>query len=46
MTLHGNGQGPRFMFGNTGYADLTYEPERHAWRLWAFDNSGDALENG
>jgi 2,3-bisphosphoglycerate-dependent phosphoglycerate mutase len=45
MTLHGNGQGPRFMFFNTGYADMTYEPERHAWRLWTFDNSGDSLEN-
>ncbi|KAF0107595.1 MAG: 2 3-bisphosphoglycerate-dependent phosphoglycerate mutase [Anaerolineaceae bacterium] len=44
MTLHADGQGPRFMFFNTGFADLTYDPERHAWRLWGFDNSGDLPE--
>jgi len=45
MPLHANDQGPRFVFCNTGYADFTYNPVRHAWRLWAFDNCNDATVN-
>jgi 2,3-bisphosphoglycerate-dependent phosphoglycerate mutase len=44
ITLQADSSGSRFMFGNTGFADLTYEPEQHTWRLWGFDNSGDSLE--
>jgi broad specificity phosphatase PhoE len=46
ISLHADSQGPRFMFGNTGFADLTYEPERHSWRLWAFDNTADRGVDG
>ena len=46
ISLHAEGQGPRFMFGNTGFADLTYEPERHTWRLWTFDNMVDRGTDG
>jgi broad specificity phosphatase PhoE len=30
--------GPRFMFHNTTFATLTYEPEHHNWRLLHFDD--------
>lgn len=30
--------GPRFMFYNTTFATLVYEPERHNWRLLHFDD--------
>jgi broad specificity phosphatase PhoE len=43
ITLQAESGGTRFMFGNTGFADLTYEPERHTWRMWGFDNEGDSL---
>ena len=26
-------QGPRFAFGNTGFATFIYEPQRHVWRM-------------
>lgn len=44
ITLQADSSGSRFMFGNTGFADLTYEPEHHTWRLWGLDSSGDLLE--
>lgn len=46
ITLHADSQGPRFIFGNTGFADLTYEPARHSWRLWALDNTIDRENDG
>lgn len=30
--------GARFTFNNTTFATLSYEPERHIWRLMKFDN--------
>ena len=30
--------GPRFMFHNTTFTTLTYEPERHTWRMLNFDD--------
>lgn len=30
--------GPRFFFDNTTYTTLTYEPERHCWRMLEFGN--------
>ena len=30
--------GPRFMFHNTTFATLTYEPEHHNWRMLHFDD--------
>ena len=44
IALQSSDQRARFMFGNTGFADLTYEPERHIWRLWVFDNTEDSAE--
>jgi len=31
--------GPRFYFRNTTYADFSYDPEWHNWRLLRFDRS-------
>jgi 2,3-bisphosphoglycerate-dependent phosphoglycerate mutase len=30
--------GPRFSFGNTGFARMRYEHATHNWRLTFFDN--------
>jgi broad specificity phosphatase PhoE len=35
---HANFQGPRFHFQNTGFARLTYDTQRHQWRLFAFND--------
>lgn len=43
LPLQANYQGVRFKFGNTGFLDMTYEPERHAWRIHKFDNPGEQL---
>lgn len=32
--------GPRFLFQNTTFASLMYEPEHHNWRLLHFDDRG------
>jgi 2,3-bisphosphoglycerate-dependent phosphoglycerate mutase len=37
LTPQGNYQSPRFMFDNTGYAQLTYKVENRQWRLWNFN---------
>ncbi len=33
-----NFAGPRFNFGNTGFATLSYEPARHIWRVLGIDD--------
>lgn len=33
-----NFQGPRFHFQNTGFARLTYDTQKHQWRLFAFND--------
>ncbi len=37
--------GPRFMFHNTTFATLVYEPEHHNWRLLHFDDRGHWKED-
>lgn len=39
-------QGPRFQFENTAYATLTYEPNRHTWRLIAFCQPAEIRQGG
>jgi broad specificity phosphatase PhoE len=33
IPVQANFQGPRFDFGNTGFATLAYSPSRHRWRM-------------
>ncbi len=33
LTPYTNQRGPRFRFGNTTFASLTYTPSEHAWRI-------------
>lgn len=35
---HANFQGPRFHFQNMGFARLTYDSQRHQWRLFTFND--------
>lgn len=36
----GNASGPRFRFGNTGFARLIYEPLQHRWSIDALNDLG------
>jgi broad specificity phosphatase PhoE len=38
ITPHANFQGPRFRFGNTAFATLTYDPSSHKWSLTGLNN--------
>jgi broad specificity phosphatase PhoE len=38
ISPHANFAGPRFHFMNTGFARLTYDPAKHQWRLFAFND--------
>jgi 2,3-bisphosphoglycerate-dependent phosphoglycerate mutase len=38
IPVQANSSGPRFLFHNTTFATFTYEPERHNWRMWNFDD--------
>lgn len=38
ISPHANFQGPRFHFMNTGFARLTYDRDKHQWRLFAFND--------
>lgn len=38
IPVQANFQGPRFDFGNTGYATLAYNPDRHRWRLMGLND--------
>jgi 2,3-bisphosphoglycerate-dependent phosphoglycerate mutase len=38
IPVQADSAGPRFMFHNTTFATLTYEPERHTWRMLNFDD--------
>lgn len=33
-----NYTGPRFQFGNTAFASLSYNPGNHQWRLWGIND--------
>ena len=39
-----NFYGPRFHFENTAFATLTYEPDRHRWRVWSVNDHFHWLE--
>ncbi|HXZ72733.1 MAG TPA: histidine phosphatase family protein, partial [Streptosporangiaceae bacterium] len=39
IPLQADFSGPRFMFQNTAYAVFSYQPERHNWRMLAFENA-------
>lgn len=41
---HANFQGPRFHFQNTGFAHLTYHPQRHQWRLFTFNDLSHLID--
>lgn len=36
IPLQANFSGPRFMIGNTAYADFIYEPKQHNWHMLSF----------
>jgi broad specificity phosphatase PhoE len=38
IPVQANFQGPRFDFGNTGFATLAYSPPRHRWRLMGLND--------
>lgn len=38
ISPHANFQGPRFHFQNTGFARFTYDPHKHQWRLFTFND--------
>jgi 2,3-bisphosphoglycerate-dependent phosphoglycerate mutase len=38
IPVQADSNGPRFMFHNTTFASFTYEPERHNWRMFHFDD--------
>ena len=38
IPLQADVSGPRFVFNNTTFAKFTYEPARHVWRMWNFDD--------
>jgi len=38
IPVQADSAGPRFMFHNTTFTTFTYTPERHCWRMLAFDD--------
>ena len=44
IPLMADPSGARFMFGNTGHATFSFDPERRIWRLLGFDGAGNAPE--
>jgi 2,3-bisphosphoglycerate-dependent phosphoglycerate mutase len=38
IPVQADSNGPRFMFHNTTFASFTYEPDRHNWRMFHFDD--------
>lgn len=36
IPVQADASGPRFLFDNTTYTTLTYEPDRHCWRMLEF----------
>jgi 2,3-bisphosphoglycerate-dependent phosphoglycerate mutase len=45
ITPHGHYHSPRFHFGNTAFANFTYDPDARRWHLLSFDNPEDPLGN-
>jgi len=45
ITPHGHYNSPRFRFGNTAYANFTYDAAARRWHLLSFDNPEDPMNN-
>ena len=45
ITPHGHYNSPRFRFGNTAYANFTYDADTRRWHLLSFDNPEDPMSN-
>jgi 2,3-bisphosphoglycerate-dependent phosphoglycerate mutase len=45
ITPHGHYNSPRFRFGNTAFANFTYDPDTRRWHLLSFDNPEDPLSS-
>lgn len=45
ITPHGHYNSPRFSFGNTAFANFTYDPETRRWHLLSFDNPEDPMSS-
>ena len=43
ITPHGHYNSPRFSFGNTAYANFSYDAVTRRWRLLSFENPEDPL---
>jgi 2,3-bisphosphoglycerate-dependent phosphoglycerate mutase len=43
ITPHGHYNSPRFRFGNTAYANFTYDAATRRWHLLSFDNPEDPM---
>jgi broad specificity phosphatase PhoE len=43
ISPHNSPRSPRFIFSNTGYIDLTYNPDIHQWRIQRFWNNEDPI---
>jgi broad specificity phosphatase PhoE len=43
VSPHNSPRSPRFIFSNTGYIDLIYNPEIQQWRVQRFWNSEDPI---
>ena len=40
IPVQGHANGPRFRFGNTGFAAFSYLPRRHQWRMLRLESPG------
>jgi len=45
ITPHGHYNSPRFRFGNTAFANFTYDAATRRWHLLSFDNPEDPLRD-
>ncbi len=46
ITPHANFYGPRFRFGNTAFATLSYKPEEHKWYIHGINDQTHLHSNG
>jgi 2,3-bisphosphoglycerate-dependent phosphoglycerate mutase len=45
ITPHGHYNSPRFRFGNTAFANFTYDAATRRWHLLSFENPEDPMSN-
>jgi len=45
ITPHGHYNSPRFSFGNTAFANFTYDTATRRWHLLSFENPEDPMSN-